>query len=181
MGTSLTFPTTSSEPSLNTREFCEGYDYEEFPDEIKEALLSGPFFTKRMQKLSRPDCFMLYGKLVVDFFSTSELLYPHMEIRLRPIRARTNSYMIIDNPNVSLGIVDCSVYTPRIALHDDYHKKRMDMLAHNPAEFNSLETLAKAFIFPARQNQFNQENICNAPVRPIVFAMKTNCIHWILY
>ena len=92
--------------------------------------------------------------------------------------------MIIDNPNVSLGKVDCSVYTPRIALQDDYHKKRMDILAQNPAEFNYLETLAKAFIFPARQNQFNQENICNAPVRRIVFAMKTEkklCIHWILY
>ena len=55
---------------------CEGYDYEEFPDETMEAPLSEPFFTRRMKMLSRPDGFMLYGKLVVDFFSTSELLYP---------------------------------------------------------------------------------------------------------
>ena len=66
---------------------CEGYDYEEFPDEIMEAPLSEPFFT-RMKMLSRPDGFMLYGKLGVDFFSTSELLYPNMKIRLRLIRAR---------------------------------------------------------------------------------------------
>ena len=42
---------------------CEGYDYEEFPDEIMEALLSETFFTRRMKMLSRPDGFMLYGKL----------------------------------------------------------------------------------------------------------------------
>ena len=65
-----------------------------------------PFFTRRMKILSRPDGFMLYGKMGVDFFSTSELLYPNMKIRLRLIRARPNFYMISDNPNVSLGIVD---------------------------------------------------------------------------
>ena len=46
--------------------------------------------------------------------------------------------MISDNPNVSVGIVDCSLYTRRIALKDDYHKKRMDMLAHTPVEINYL-------------------------------------------
>ena len=45
---------------------CEGYDYEEFPDEIMEALLSEHFFSRRMKMLSRPDGFMLYGKLRVD-------------------------------------------------------------------------------------------------------------------
>ena len=154
---------------------CEGYDYEEFPDEIMEALLSEPFFIRRKKMLSRPDGFMLYGKLGVDFFSTSELLYPNMKIRLRLIRARPSFYMISDNPNVSFGIVDCSLYTRRIALKDDYHKKRMDMLAYTPLEFNYLESLAKIFIIPARQNQFIQENIFNnAPVRRIAIAMNTN-------
>ena len=75
-----------------------------------------------MTLLSRPDGFMLYGKLGIDFFSTSELLYPYMKIRLRLIRARPNFYMVSDNPNVSLGIVDSSHYTRRIALKDDYHQ-----------------------------------------------------------
>ena len=44
--------------------------------------------------------------------------------------------MIGDNPNVSLAIVECSLYTRRIAQKDDYHKKRMDMLAYTPVEFN---------------------------------------------
>ena len=125
--------------------------------------------------LSRPDGFMLYVRLGVDVFSTSELLYPNMKIRLRLIRARPNFYMISDNPNVSLGNVDCSLYTRHIAPKDDYHRKRMDMLAYKPVEFNYLETLGKTFIIPARQNQFIQENIFNsAPVRRIAIAMNTN-------
>ena len=152
---------------------CEGYDYEEFPDENMEAFLTELFFTRKMKKLSRPDGFMLYRKWGLDFFSTSEFLYPKMKIRLRLIRAWLKFYMISDNPNVSLGIVDCSLYTRRIALKDDYYKKRMDILAYTPVELNYLETLAKTSIIPARQNQFIQENIFNnAPVRRI--AIETN-------
>ena len=69
---------------------CEGYDYEEFADEIMEAPLSEPFFTRRMIMLSRPDGFMLYGKLWVDFFSTSDFLYPTFKTRLPLIRVRVN-------------------------------------------------------------------------------------------
>ena len=68
---------------------------------------------------------MLNGKLGVDFFSISDLLYPDMEIRLRFIGARPNFYMISDNPNVSLGIVNCWLYTRRFAPKDDYHKERI--------------------------------------------------------
>ena len=124
--------------------------------------------------LSRPNGFMSYGKLGVEFFSISELLYSNMNNTLRLIRARPNFYMISANPHVSLGIVDCSLYTRRIALKDDYRKKRMDMLAYNPVELIYLETLAKTLIIPARQNQFNQENVFNnAPVRRIAIAMNT--------
>ena len=102
--------------------------------------------------LSRPDGFMLYGLLGVDFFSTSELLHPIMEIRLRLIRARPIFYMTSDKPNVSLRIVDCSVYTRGIAFKDDYHK-----------------------INPASQNQFIQENdFNNAQVHRVVIAKNTN-------
>ena len=153
---------------------CEGCDYEQDPEDISNPL-PDPFFTRRMKLLSRPDGFMLYGKLGIDFFSTSELLYPNMKTRLRLIRARPNFYMISDNPNVSLGIVDCSLYTHRIALKDDYHKNKMDMLAYAPVEYNYFETLAKTFIIAARQNQFIQENIFNkAPIRRIAIAMNTN-------
>ena len=98
-----------------------------------------------------------------------------MKNRMRLVRARPSFYMISDNPNVSLGIVACSLYTRGNALKDEYHKKRMDMLAYAPVEYNCLETLAKTFIIPARQNQFIQENIFNnAPIRRVAIAMNTN-------
>ena len=174
MRTSFTFPTTSSEPSLGVLH-CEGYDYEEIPNEIMEALLPEPFFTRRTKMLSRPDSFMLYGILGVDLFSTSELLYPNMKSTLQITSDRPNFYIINDHPNVSLGIVDCSLYTRRIAPKDDSHKKRMDMLLYAPVEYNYLDTLAKTFIIPAGQNQFIQENIFNnAPFRRLAIAMNTN-------
>ena len=117
---------------------------------------------------------MLYGKLGIDFVSTSELLYPNMKIRLRLNRARPNFYMTSDNPNVSLGVVDCSLYTRRIALKDDYHKKRMAMLAYAPVEYNYLETLAKTFIITARENQFIPENIFNNAPSRIAITRNTN-------
>ena len=46
---------------------CEGYDYEELPDEFMEVPFSEPFFTRRMKMLSRPYGFMLYGKLGLTF------------------------------------------------------------------------------------------------------------------
>ena len=80
---------------------CEGYDYEQDPEDISNPL-PDPFFIRRMKLLSRLDGFMLYGKLGIDFFSISELLYPNMKIRLRLKRARPNFYMTSDNTNVSL-------------------------------------------------------------------------------
>ena len=72
MHTCLTFPTTLRELSLKTNEFChcEGYDYEQDPEDITNHLLD-PFITRRKKLLSRPVGFMLYGKLGIDFFSTS--------------------------------------------------------------------------------------------------------------
>ena len=172
MRANLTFPTTSREPSLNTREFCtaRGTTMKNFLMKLWKRLCLNIFFSRRMKMLSRLDGFMLYGKLGVDFFSTCELLYPNMKIRLRIIRARPIFCMINDNPNVSLANVDCSIYTRRIALNDDYQTKRMEMLADTLVEFNYLETLEKIFFI-----QFLQENIFNnAPVRRIAIAMNTN-------
>ena len=129
---------------------CEGYDYEEDP----ENLLEVPFFTRRMKLYSGPDSFMLYGKLVIDFRTASELLYPNTKVRIRQVRTRPNFYMISENPNVSLGFVDCSLYTRLLMLKEDYHKKRMSQLAYTPVEYKYMETLAKTYIIPARQNQF---------------------------
>ena len=125
---------------------CEGYDCEEDPESLHE----GPFFTRRMKLYSRPDGFMLYGKLGIDFLTTSELLYPNRKVRISLIRAPPNFYMISENTNVSLGIVVCSLYTRRVMLKEGYHKKRMSQLAYAPVEYNFMETLAKTYIISAR-------------------------------
>ena len=124
---------------------CEGYDYKQDPENLVES----PFFTRRMKLYSRPDGFMLYGKLGINILTTSELQYPNMKLGIRLIRARPNFYMISENPNVSLGIVDCSLYTRRVMLKEDCYKKRMSQLGYAPVEYNYMETLAKTFIIPA--------------------------------
>ena len=70
----------------------------------------------------------------VDFFSTSELLYPTVKVRLRLIRARRNFYMISDQRSSQ----NCFffIYTRRFTLKDDCHEKKMDMLAYTPVEYN---------------------------------------------
>ena len=107
---------------------------------------------------STPDVIMMYGKLGVEFFYTSEFLKPKTKTMLQLIGVKLNCYMISDNPNVSFGIVDCSLYSRGIPLMDHYQKKRMVMLAFNAVEYNYLEILANSSIIPARQNQFIQGN-----------------------
>ena len=150
---------------------CEGYDYEEDPENLHE----GPFVTRGMKLYSRPDGFMLYGKLGIDFLTASELLYLNMKVRIRLSRARPNLYTISENPNASLGIVDCFLYTRRVMLKEDCQKKRLSQLAYAPVEYNYMETLAKTFIIPARQKQFIQgSTFNNAPTRRKAIAMNSN-------
>ena len=149
---------------------CEGYDCKEFPDEFMEAPLCEPFFTRRNKMFRRPDGFMLFGTLGVDFFSSSELQYPNVKIRLRPIRAGRNFYMISDNANVDLAIVDFSFYT-RIALKDDYHKIRMDML-HMRRGVSLFRNLSKDFDLSWQTKPVHpRKHFNNAPVRRIAIGM----------
>ena len=118
---------------------------------------------------------MLYSKLGVDIFSTSELHSPNIKIKVRLFRAGLNCYMINDNCSVFSGFVDCSLYIRRIDVNDAHHKKRWGMLAYTPAEFKYLETVAKIFIIFARKNQFIQESFRNnAPVGRIAITMNTD-------
>ena len=82
---------------------CEGYDYKQSPADIANPLLD-PFSTKRMKLLSRPEGFVMHGKLRIDFFSTSDLLYPNMKIRMRLFRARPNFTCLGTTPMSVLGL-----------------------------------------------------------------------------
>ena len=136
----------------------EVYDYEKCPDDLMDALSFESYLTRILKPFSNPDGFMLYGKLGVEFISTSELLYPKMKVRLRIIRASPNFNINGDNGNitVALRIVDFLFSTRRDVLKDDYHKK-MEKLVYTPVYFNHQETLTKTFTIPASQKQFNQK------------------------
>ena len=177
MQTNLIIPTTSKEPSLFTREVCTARvsAIKNFLMILWQRLCLNLFSQGEWKCLADPmaSCWMVNCRLIG--LSTSELLYSNFKIKLQLIRARSSFIMISDNHKVSLGNVDCSLYTRPIALKGDYHQKRMEMLAFTPVEFKVLETLAKTFIIPARQNQFIRENIFNkAPVRRIAIALNTN-------
>ena len=68
---------------------CEGYSCEKDHEDITNPI-PDPFFTRTRKLLNRPDGFMFYRNLGIDFFSTSELLHPKMKIRLQLIRAGPN-------------------------------------------------------------------------------------------
>ena len=141
---------------------CQGYDFEEDPENINE----NPFFARKMKLYSRLDGFVLYGKLGIDFFTASEIKYSNMKLRIRLIRAGTIFYIINENPNVDLGVMDCSLSARRVMLKENYHKKRLAQLAFSSVEYKFMETSAKIKIIPAQQNQLIQEkNFSNTPIR----------------
>ena len=152
----------------------EVYGYEECPDKMMDALLSEPPFREENGTNPQIYGFKLYGKLGVDFFSSSELLFSNIKVRVRIIRARPNFYMNNDNPSISVRTVDCSLYTRHIALKDYYHKETMVLLAFTLVAFKILETPAKTFIFYSRRKHFIQENCFNKhSIRRIAFAVNT--------
>ena len=104
----------------------EVYAYEKHWDEIIDSPLFELFFSRKLKLLCRIDDFMLYDKLVIDFFSIFVLLYQNMNLRLGLIRSRPKFYMINNNPNFNLGIVNCSLQTRHIAMKDKYHRKKIE-------------------------------------------------------
>ena len=149
---------------------CHGYSFEENPD----AFDMYPF-TDRENSLGTGINFSLYGRLAIFLFTCEKLLLPNTKVRIKLIRARPNFYMLSDNPNVSLKIVDCSLFTRRILVAEPNHQYLQWNLEREPAQYNYMETIARTFIIPSRQNQFIQENVFNnAPIRRIAVAMNTN-------
>ena len=147
----------------------------DLPVAIMEALLSEIFPQGDWNCLVDPMASCCLEKLCVDFFSTFELLYQNIRIRLQTIRARPNFLMISDNPNIRLRIIDVTLYVRCIAFKDEYHNRRTDKFAYTHVDINYWETLAKVFILPAQKIQGFKENTSkNTPVRRIVFAMNTS-------
>ena len=109
---------------------CEGLEDGECLHDIMDARSSELLFHNGDENALQTRWFHVVWQTEVDFSSTSELLYPNRKKKLQLIRARPNFYMISDNPNVNRGIVDCSRYTRQVALKDEYHNQRMDMVVY---------------------------------------------------
>ena len=80
-----------------------------------------------------------------SIFSTTDLIYSFLKVRLKLIKARPFFHLIVDNPKGCLWNVDCSPYNGRIALEDDYHKDKKDTPANTLVQQNCLESLAEVF------------------------------------
>ena len=128
---------------------CHWYNFEEYP----EAFDLFPF-TDKANSLGSGIFFSLYGRLAIDLFTCENLLLPKTKIRIRIklIRVRPNFYMLSDNPNVTLKIVDCSLFTRRILAAEPNHQYLQWNLEREPAHYNYMETLARAFIIPFVKN-----------------------------
>ena len=161
----------NSSAVINQRRLsCHGYTFEEYP----AAFHMYPF-TERANSLGSRIIFSLYGRPAIDLFTCEKLLLPKTKVRIKLNRARPNLYMLSDNPNVSLKIVDCSLFTRRILVAEPSHQYLQWNLEREPAHYNFMETLARTFFIPTRQNQFIQEIVFNnAPIKMIAVAMNTN-------
>ena len=114
-------------------------------------------FTDRANSLGTEITFSLYGRLAIDLFTCEKLLLPDTKVRNKLIRARPNFYMLSDNPNASLKIADCSLFTRRILVAEPIHQYLQWNSEREPAQYNYMETIARTFIVPSRQNQFIQK------------------------
>ena len=131
---------------------CHGYRFEEYP----KAFDMYPF-TDRANSLGSGITFSLYGRLDNDLFTCEKLLLPKTKVRIKLIRARPNFYMLSDNPKVRMKIIDCSLFTRRTLVAEPSHQYLQWNLEREPAHYNHMETIARTFIIPSRQNQFIQE------------------------
>ena len=83
--------------------------------------------------------------------------------------------MLSDNPNLSLKIVDYSLFSRRSLVAEPNHRYLQWNLEIEPAQCNYMETTARMFIIPSHQNQLTQEKVfIDASIRRIAVAMNTN-------
>ena len=149
---------------------CHWYSFEEYPEAFDKYAI-----TDRANSLGSGIIFSLYGRLAIDLCFCEKLLLPKTKVRIELIGARPNFYMLSENSNVSLKIDDCSLFTRRMLVAEPNHQYLQWNLEREPAHYNNMETIARTFIIPSRQNQFIQENVSNnAPIRKIAVALNAN-------
>ena len=139
------------------------------------VIMKKAHFLDRDEVLLLKDGVTLCGKLAIDLLQYEKLILPNTKSRLKLIRARPNFYMISYNPQVSLRVLDCSLFTRHVVVNEVYHQTIKYQLTHHPACYNFMKSIARTFFIPSGQNQFIQEKVFNnAPIRRIAIAMNTN-------
>ena len=142
---------------------CNGYSFEDIPEafdvypftEGANFLGSGVFFH-----------FMADCHWFVYLWNT---ILPKTKVRNNVTRSRLKSHMLSDNSNVCLKIADCFLFTSPNQQFLQWNLER------KPANYNTMETIARNCIIPSHRNLFNQENVLNnAPIWWIAVAMNTN-------
>ena len=107
----------SSAVSNNGKFACHGYNLKGY----REAFDMYPF-TDRANSLRSGITFSLYGRLAIDLLTCEKTLKQKTKNRNKVKRARPKFYMLSDNPNVSLKIVDCLLFTRRILVAEPNHQ-----------------------------------------------------------
>ena len=75
----------------------------------------------------------------------------------------------------SLKFLTVLFFTRSVVVYEVYHQTIKYQLTHQPACYNSMETIARTFFIASGQNQFIQEKVFNnASIRQIAIAMNTN-------
>ena len=76
-------------------------------------------FTDRANCLGSGIIFSPYGRLAIDLISCEKTLLLKTKIPNKLIRARHNFYRLSDYPDVSIKIVDCSLFTRRFIVNSE--------------------------------------------------------------
>ena len=119
----------------------------------------------------RPDGFMLYGKLGVNFFSTTDMVYLNTKVRLQLIRARPSYYQISDNPSVTHGTVN---FFTHVILLSTVIITRNEWTCWNIFQWSTTtwKLYQRISSFLQDRTSSSKKNIFNnAPVHRIYFAM----------
>ena len=119
--------------------------------------------------------FSFYGRLAIDLLNCEKLLLPKIKVRFERNQVGPNFYMLSDNSNVSMKIVDYSLFTRSFLEAEPNHQYLKYNLEREPDHYSYMETIARTSIIPFLQNIFMQENVFNnALISRCDVAVNTN-------
>ena len=127
---SLAFPTTLKWPSLNKLMFCtaRGMTTKTFVIVLWKRLCLKTSSQGEWKCLVDPMVSFCMANWGLKFCPILNCCVQTWNLGYDTEEPHLVFYMISHNPNVGLGIVDCSLCTRRIALKDEYYKKKWTCL-----------------------------------------------------